>query len=130
MFSIANLKFANFSSGVFMYKFTYNLLPSSFDGMFEKLLTHERNLNYKTEVEKTSFVKIIPTSYMPKYWNSLNLEIKRSCSINSFRTALQLNLQSNYNLTCSKQNCYSCSWPCSVHSALLKIKSLRYMISL
>ena len=99
----------NFSSGVFMYKFTYNLLPSSFDGMFEKLLTHERNLNYKTEVEKTSFVKIIPTSYMPKYWNSLNLEIKRSCSINSFRTALQLNLQSNYNLTCSKQNCYSCS---------------------
>ena len=99
----------NFNLGVFMYKYTYDLLPTSFNGAFQKLHTHERNLNYITIVEKSSFVRSIPTSYMPKYWNSLSLEIKRSSSINTFKTALRLNLQSKYNVTCSKQNCYSCS---------------------
>ena len=126
----------NFNLGVFMYKYTYDLLPTSFNGAFQKLHTHKRNLNYITIVEKSSFVRSIPTSYMPKYWNSLSLEIKRSSSINTFKTALRLNLQSKYNVTCSKQNCYSCSWNCSVQSALTKSNhnettfSIEYRISL
>ena len=99
----------NYNLGVFMYKYTYGLLPTSFNGIFQKLHTHERNLNHITTVDKSRFVKSIPTSHMPKFWNSLKLEIKRSSSINTFKTALHLHLQSKYNMTCSKQNCYSCS---------------------
>ena len=99
----------NFNLVLFMYEYTYGLLPTSFNGAFQKLHTHERNLNYITIVEKSSFIRSIPTSYMPKYWNSLSLEIKLSSSINTFKTALRINLQSKYNVTCSKQNCYSCS---------------------
>ena len=99
----------NYNLGEFMYKYTYDLLPTSFNGIFQKLHTYEQNLNYLTKVEKSSFVKSIPSSYMPKYWNSLNLEIKRSSSVNTFKTAIHLHLQSKYNMTCSKQNCYYCS---------------------
>ena len=66
-----------------MYKYTYGLLPTSFNGIFQKLHTHERNLNYITTVDKSRFVKSIPTSHMPKSWNSLKLEIKRSSSIDT-----------------------------------------------
>ena len=38
----------DYNTAIFMHKYTYNSLPSSFSNFFDKLYTHDRNLNYRT----------------------------------------------------------------------------------
>ena len=99
----------DYSLGNFMYKYTYNLAPHSFKNVFQKLQNHDRNLNYKTTALKFNSLKSFPSYTLPNFWNSLNLEIKRSPSLGIFKKRLLQYFHSFYNVRCSKQNCYSCT---------------------
>ena len=108
-YKVLNVKdMVDYSSGIFMYKYTNNMIPCSFENFFEKLQNYERSLNFKTTFVKGKRLTSFPSSTLPKYWNSLSLEIKRSCSLITFKTRLTINLQSKYVQSCAKQNCFSC----------------------
>ena len=94
--------------GIFMYQYTYNNLPSSFNDLFKKLCTHDRNLNYRSNMINSSFLKSLPSNSLPNYWNSLNITLKRSTSLSMFKKGLKNHLQMQYRLVCDKKNCYSC----------------------
>ena len=50
-----------------------------------------------------------PKVFLPQIWNSLSLEIKNSCSLNSLKNKLHVDKTSMYlQFECSKSNCYSC----------------------
>ena len=94
--------------GIFMYQYTYNNLPSLFNDLFKKLCTHDRNLNYRSNMINSSFLKSLPSNSLPNYWNSLNITLKRSTSLSMFKKGLKNHLQMQYRLVCDKKNCYSC----------------------
>ena len=98
----------DYNLGIFMYQHTYGGLPISFDNFFQKLHSHDRNLNYKIANLKHAHLKSIPVNSLPMFWNSLSLDIKRSISIHSFKTNLSDHLKLKYTISCNKQNCYSC----------------------
>ena len=99
----------DYNLGIFMYKYTNKYLPSSFENLFSKLQTHERNLNFKTNLIKSISLKSIPSNTLPRLWNSLDLTTKRSSSLNLFKKQLTLLFHSKYNTICTKINCYSCN---------------------
>lgn len=98
----------DYNLGIFMYQHTYGGLPISFENFFQKLHSHDRNLNYMIAGVKYAHLKSIPVNSIPMFWNSLSLDMKRSTSIHSFKTKLSDYLQLNYTIPCKKQNCYSC----------------------
>ena len=99
----------NYNLGKFMYQYTYDLLPKSFQGIFKKLQTHNRNLNYEINLLKSKGLKSIPSNSLIDYWNSLNLETKRSPSLHIFKASLCKFMHSQYNSTCTRPNCFSCA---------------------
>ena len=92
-----------------MYQYTYGSLPCSFTNMLTKLHTHERNLNYKTNFLKSQCLKTNPMNLMPNFWNSLNLDLKRSKSLYIFKRNLVNLLHAQYDIICNVQNCYACN---------------------
>ena len=97
-----------YSLGVFMYRYTNSTLPNSFNDFFKKLQMHDRNLNYVTNRIYSDCLGSIPSNSLPKFWNSLNLDMKRSSSLKIFKKQLKEKFQSYYSTRCNKQNCYSC----------------------
>ena len=99
----------DYSLGTFMYKYTYNMSPYSFENFFQKLPNHDRNLNFRTEMIKSGSLKFFPSHTLPNFWNSLCLEMKRINSFPVFKKHLAIHLQSSYKRRCTTQNCFSCN---------------------
>ena len=74
-----------YSLGLFMYKYTHNITPFSFENFFDRLINHDRNLNFKTKMVKSSCLEFFPSFTLPNFWNSLSLDIKRSTSLSVFK---------------------------------------------
>ena len=64
-----------------MYKYTYKLLPASFENIFKKLGNFERSLNYQLDILKMCSLQYLLSSFLLKMWNNLSLDIKRSLSV-------------------------------------------------
>ena len=99
----------NYNLGIFMYKYTYSMVPKSFTNFFKKLQMHDRSLNYVTKRVYSEGLRTIPSNTLPKFWNSLKLELKRSSSLNLFKKELKKHFHFMYPTTCTKVNCYSCN---------------------
>ena len=101
----------------FMHKYVNNMLPSSFK--FVRLAGFVRSLSFQMEVVKKSSLKTLPTYSLPKNWNSLPLELKRITSLNVFKNRNKEKILSSYNLSCTVNNCYSCTF--STQLQILKL---------
>ena len=99
----------DYNIGTFMHQYTNDLLPKSFQGIFKKLRTHDRNLNYETQIIRLKCVKSIPSHTFTAYWNSLSLDMKRSSSLNIFKKSLSQHFLEQYSLPCGRTNCTSCA---------------------
>ena len=97
-----------FNQAAFMYRYTYKLLPKSFDDFFVKLLHFERSLNYKTETCKNRYLKNYTSVTLPLSWNHIAIDLKRCKSFKYFKIKLSQNMLSNYTMHCTRAKCKSC----------------------
>ena len=97
-----------YNQAVFMYKYTYNQLPTSFNNFFTKLRNFDRAYNYFLENTANKMMHSFPSYALPKLWNGLPLDLKRSSSLNIFKRNLLKTLIYKYNVKCEIINCYSC----------------------
>jgi len=97
-----------YNQAVFMYKYTYNQLPTSFNNFFTKLRNFDRAYNYFLENTANKMMHSFPSYALPKLWNGLPLDLKRSSSLNIFKKNLLKTLIYKYNVKCEIINCYSC----------------------
>ena len=98
----------DFNQATFMYKYTKNLLPSSFNDTFKKLGNFERSLNYQIDILNTGSLEYLPSYALLKIWNNLPLDLKRSTSLGIFKKSLLAMLSDAYISKCNKPSCYSC----------------------
>ena len=83
-----------FHLGQFMFDYNNNALPRVFDSMFSK---NESFHNYPTRQSNEFHLPLFRTSLAqntfiytgPRFWNSLNCEIKNSRSLNCFKRRLK-----------------------------------------
>ena len=68
-----------------MYKYTKNLLPSSFNNTFQNLGNLERSLNYQIDILNTGSLEYLPSYALLKIWNKLPIDLKRSASLGIFK---------------------------------------------
>lgn len=99
---------ADFNQAIFMYKYTNNLLPISFNNLFTKLGNFERSLNFQLDILNFSSLHTFPSYVLLKLWNNLPLDLKRSRSLNIFKNNLRKSIFDTYTSKCDKVNCYSC----------------------
>ena len=97
-----------YNQACLMYKYVYDKLPISFNGMFTKLNSFERNLSFQLPIASYSNLRKFPSYSIIRLWNSLPLELKRKKSLNIFKRHLSLSLSESYNSPCTSINCYSC----------------------
>ena len=71
-----------------MYKYTKNLLPSSFNNTFQNLGNLERSLNYQIDILNTGSLEYLPSYALLKIWNKLPIDLKRSASLGIFKKSL------------------------------------------
>ena len=96
------------NQAIFMYKYVYSKLPPSFKNHFRKLANFDRSLSFRVDITKRSNLKTFPTYSLPKVWNNLSLELKRSRSLHTFKLALKKSFLGKYATKCSALNCISC----------------------
>ena len=97
-----------YNQACLMYKYVYDKLPISFNGMFTKLNSFDRNLSFQLSMASYANLKKFPSYSIIRLWNSLPLELKRKKSLSTFKRHLSLSLSESYNSPCTKTNCYSC----------------------
>jgi len=84
-YKILNLNgLTKFNRETFMYRYTKNLLPYSFNDNFKKLGNLERFLNYQIDILNTGSLEYLPSYALLKIWNKLPLDLKRSASLGIF----------------------------------------------
>ena len=99
-----------YNSITFMYKYTNSILPDSFTNMFGEI--NQRSRNIRTDKIRYKTLCTYPKAFLPKYWNSLNMNLKYSSSIKVFQSNAKFNMIEAYkSFTCRKSNCYSCKKP-------------------
>ena len=98
----------NLNHACFMYKLVNNILPPSFNNLFEKLNNYDRTLSFKTLIINKNSLKSFPSFTLIKYWNELSLNLKRCSSLNVLRSKLKRKFFGKYDTVCRKSNCYSC----------------------
>ena len=98
----------DYNCGTFMYKLTNNLLPTSFYNTFTKIRNFERSLNYQLQNTTKKSLQSFPSYTLPKLWNGLPLQLKRSNSLNIFKRKYLIHLTEKYKTTCHKHNCFAC----------------------
>ena len=89
-----------FQLGQFMYKYKSNSLPRIFDSMFPKNLSFH---NYLTRQSNEFHLPLLRTLLAqntflytgPRFWNSLDNEIKDARSLSSFKNKLTSMLQNS-----------------------------------
>ena len=92
-----------------MYKYLNERLPESFNNMFCALSHQNRTKCLRLERPIGKVLEQFPKVFLPQIWNSLSLEIKNSCSLNSLKNKLHVDKTNMYlQFECSKSNCYSC----------------------
>ena len=72
-----------YNSITFMYKYTNSPLPDSFTNMFGE--TNQRSRNVRTDKIRYKKVDSFPKAFLPKHWNSLNMNLKYSASCKIFQ---------------------------------------------
>ena len=97
-------------SGIFMFKFMNNKLPSSFNGMFKPLSGANRTNSLTSEKIKKNCYEYFPKVLLIKLWNHISLNIKLKKSVNSFKRAMLCQIFSSYKqFNCENSQCYSCN---------------------
>ena len=96
------------NQALFMYNYTYNKLPNSFDNFLPKIRNFDRSLNYKIEKCEYKHLSKLPSSILPSVWNAVPLSIKRSESLKEFKRKYLEYTFLNYQTKCNKNNCVSC----------------------
>ena len=100
-----------FQLGQFMYKYNINALPNIFNSIFHK---NQSFHNYPTRQSNEFHLPRLRTLLAqntflytgPKYWNSLDNEIKNARSLSSFKHKLKISLLkplNNCNTNCNLQ---------------------------
>ena len=84
------------NSAIFMYKYTNNLLPKSFNNMFIPCNPPNRTNSYKIIKSRISYLDQFPTAYLPRNWNCLSWSLKNSNSLSIFKRTFISNLLSVY----------------------------------
>ena len=74
-----------FNQATFMYKYTKNLLPSSFNNTLKNLGNFERSLNYQIDILNTFLLGDLPSYALLNIWNKLPLDLKRSASLGKLK---------------------------------------------
>ena len=72
-----------------MYKYFNERLPESFNNMFCALSHQNRTKCLRLERPIGKVLEQFPKVFLPQIWNSLSLEIKNSCSLNSCNLNVQ-----------------------------------------
>ena len=88
---------------IFMYKYFNEQLLESFNNVFCALSHQNRTKCLRLERPIGKVLKQFPKVFLPQIWNSLSLEIKNSCSLNSLKNKLHVD-----KFECSRSNCYTC----------------------
>ena len=70
--------FTEFNQATFIYKYTRNLLPSSFNNTFKKLGNFGRYLHYQIDIINTGSLEYLPSYALLKIWNKLPHDLKRT----------------------------------------------------
>ena len=95
---------------IFMYKYTKNLHPNSLIGMFKFLSNANRTNSFEVSKINSKFLESFPSTFLPKKWNSLPLDLKRTPKLISFKNHIKNKIISEYEIfKCKKRNCYSCN---------------------
>ena len=81
----------DYNLGIFMYKYKANKQPDSFINFFSPLNSFDRSL-----LNHSLRLQAYPSYSFARFWNGLNLEIKRSRSLNCFKKAVFNSLCSTY----------------------------------
>ena len=97
-----------FNQATIMYKYTKNLLPSSFNNTFKNLENFERSLNYQRDILNTGLLGDLPSYALLNIWNKLSLDLKRSVSLGIFKKSLFEMSSDAYISKCNKHFCYFC----------------------
>ena len=89
-------------AAIFMYKFTMNLLPQSFNNIFNlnsNIHSHltRRSNDYHLENPKTTLAHKSIRHHGPDTWNSLPQTVRNSPSLFSFKTSVKKLILSKYN---------------------------------
>ena len=90
--------------GQFMYKYDNNLLPPAFDFMFFK---NQSVHNYPTRQSNEFHLPLLRTLLAkntfiydgPKFWNTLDIDMKNVPSLNSFKRKLKMYLTKRYDIS-------------------------------
>ena len=85
-----------FNSCAFMYKYSNNLLPVSFNNMFTACNPPNRTNSYKIVKSRITYIDQYPTAYLPKKWNELCCSLKNIENIRKFKMNLKNTLLSSY----------------------------------
>ena len=117
LFSSFNiLKFEDlfkFNCSVFMHKYIYGKLPSSFHNFFNELAPPNRTKGFIEDKEKNKFLTQFPNFYLPKLWNKITLALKNNSSHSSFKDSLYSSFIANYPpaIKCFDKSCPDCYPP-------------------
>ena len=85
-----------FNCCIFMYKYSNNLLPVSFNNMFTPCHPPNRTNSYKIIKSRISYLDQFPSAYLPKKWNELRCTLKNLNTLAKFKTNLKTTLLSQY----------------------------------
>ena len=99
-----------YNSSIFMFKYTSNQLPESFNNMFLPFNAPNRTLSYKIPRSRTSHLRQFPLPSLPRNWNMEPLDTKLSASLNQFKTKLLSSITDNYSahVRCNRALCRDC----------------------
>ena len=85
---------------VFMYNYDGGKVPPSFNNFFTRLNSYDRSKNFCLDIARNKKLHKFSSYYLPKLWNALSLEIKRSTSLNVFKNKCKDLFFSSYNYPC------------------------------
>ena len=94
---------------IFTYRYFNKRLPESFNIMFCALSHQNRTKCLRLERPIGKVLEQFPKVFLPQICNSMSLEIKNSCSLNSLKNKFHVEKTNMYlRFECSRSNCYSC----------------------
>ena len=94
---------------VFAYKLSKCILPDKMSALFRKPGHSYATRGYETSIFATRSHYRSIKSIVPRHWNYLNIALKQSPSIDSFKTNSKKALLATYHsFTCNTANCRSC----------------------
>jgi hypothetical protein len=87
---------AEYQQGCFMFKIINSKCPTSFQHLFQRFHGANRSKNFILDVPKSKALEHLPTYYLPKTWNKLNLDLKRETIFRNFKSKIKKTMISKY----------------------------------